>query len=53
MMRQLSSADIGSCQVRAQLRDVQKIYATGSAFAAILANGSVVAWGDPESPGQV
>ena len=30
-----------------QLRNVRQIHATKSAFAAILANGSIVAWGNP------
>ena len=40
----------GDCSaVQDQLRNVQQIQATDmGAFAAILADGSVVAWGDPE-----
>ena len=37
-----------SSAVQDQLRNVQKIQATGGAFAAILEDGSVVAWGAPE-----
>ena len=40
-----------SLGVRDQLRDVQQIQATGTAFAAILADGSVVTWGDPRYGG--
>ena len=32
-------------------KNVQQIQATGGAFAAILADGSVVAWGDPDYGG--
>lgn len=32
-------------------RNVQQIYATQFAFAAILADGRVVSWGDPASGG--
>ena len=41
----------GSSQVQEQLRNVQSIQATGSAFAAILESGSVVTWGCPDSGG--
>lgn len=40
--------------VRDQLRDVRDILGNGSAFAAILGNGSVIAyiaWGNPERSG--
>ena len=38
----------GDCSaVQDQLRNVKQIQATNWAFAAILANGSVVTWGDP------
>eukprot|EP00434_Breviolum_minutum_P016427 symbB.v1.2.014480.t1/scaffold1060.1/size140514/3 len=40
-----------SLGVRDQLRGVQQIQATGTAFAAILADGSVVTWGDPRYGG--
>ena len=40
-----------SSTVESQLRDVQQIEATQHAFAAILADGSVITWGDPESGG--
>ena len=33
-------------KVQQQLRDVTSIHATGSAFAAIKADGSLVTWGD-------
>ncbi|OLP80686.1 hypothetical protein AK812_SmicGene38864 [Symbiodinium microadriaticum] len=41
-------ADSGgdSSAIQDQLRDVQKIQASGQAFAAILGDGSVVTWGD-------
>ena len=46
-------ADCGgdSSAVRDQLKDVQHIHATAAAFAAILADGSVVTWGDAGSGG--
>ena len=34
-----------------QLNDVQQVQSSGSAFAAILADGSVVTWGDPDYGG--
>ena len=34
-----------------QLRNVQQVQAAGSAFAAILADGSAVTWGDPADGG--
>ena len=34
-----------------QLRNVQQVQATGSAFAAILADGSVVTWGSSHTGG--
>ena len=37
----------GSFDVQDQLRNVQQVHATGRAFAAILADGSVVTWGNP------
>jgi hypothetical protein len=37
--------------VEDQLRNVQQIQATDYAFAAILADGSMVAWGDPDRGG--
>jgi len=37
--------------VRDQLRDVRDILGNGGAFAAILGNGSVIAWGNPERSG--
>ena len=37
--------------VQDQLMNVQQIQATGGAFAAILADGSVVAWGHPNLGG--
>ena len=36
-----------SFQVQDQLKSVQKLQATWFAFAAILADGSVVTWGSP------
>ena len=36
---------------RTQLKDVQQIQASESAFAAILADGSVVTWGNAELGG--
>ena len=38
----------GSSGVQDQLRNVQRIYATASAFAALLADGTVVTWGAEE-----
>ena len=40
-----------SSEVQDQLKGVQQVQATGSAFAAILADGSVVTWGIPETGG--
>ena len=40
-----------SSQVQEQLRSIQHIRATSSAFAAILESGAVVTWGDPECGG--
>ena len=40
-----------STRVRDQLRNVQQIHATRFAFAAIVANGSVVTWGNPNFGG--
>ena len=40
-----------SSVVQHQLKNVQQIQATGVAFAAILADGSVVTWGDPDFGG--
>ena len=40
-----------SSGVQDQLRSVQQIQATSSAFAAILEDGSVVTWGSPDSGG--
>jgi hypothetical protein len=40
-----------SSQVQHQLRNVQQVQATNHAFAAILADGSVVTWGEPEIGG--
>ena len=37
--------------VQDQLKNAQRIQATSSAFAAILADGSVVTWGDADSGG--
>ena len=34
-----------------QLRNVQQVHGTGGAFAAILADGSVVTWGNPHDGG--
>ena len=36
-----------SSEVQDQLKDVQQVQATYGAFAAILADGSVVTWGRP------
>ena len=44
--------DGGNCSmVQAQLIDVQHIYATNYAFAAMKPGGSVVAWGNPHYGG--
>ena len=40
-----------SSQVQDQLKGVQQIQATSSAFAAILADGLVVTWADPDYGG--
>ena len=40
-----------SAKVRDQLRNVKHIYATRRAFAASLADGSFVMWGDPARGG--
>ena len=40
-----------SSAVQGQLRNVQQVQGTGSAFAAILADGSVVTWGCPLNGG--
>ena len=40
-----------SSEVQDQLKGVQQLQATGSAFAAMLADGSVVTWGSPDSGG--
>ena len=40
-----------SSRVQDQLRNVQQISSTNSAFAAILADGTVVTWGDPNEGG--
>ena len=40
-----------SSAVQGQLRNVQQIAATSDAFAAVLADGSVVTWGDPKNGG--
>lgn len=40
-----------SSSVQQQLRDVRAICATSAAFAAVLADGSVVTWGDKECGG--
>ena len=37
--------------VQHRLKEVQSIQSSAVAFAAILADGSVVAWGDPEQGG--
>ena len=43
-----------SSEVQDQLKGVQQVQATTSAFAAILADGSVVTWGDPDQrPGAI
>ena len=41
----------GGSEVQDQLKGVQQLQATDQAFAAILADGSVVTWGDPEFGG--
>ena len=41
-----------SSQVQHQLKGVQQIQATDRAFAAILSDGSVVTWGDPDYGGE-
>ena len=38
--------------VQDQLKNVQQIQASGSAFAAILRDGSVVTWGDADNGGE-
>ena len=40
-----------SSGVQDQLRNVEQIWGTDSAFAAILADGTVVTWGNPECGG--
>ena len=40
-----------SSEVQDQLKGVQQIQSTYRAFAAILADGSVVTWGDPDCGG--
>ena len=40
-----------SSAVQGQLKNVQQIQASLSAFAAILSDGSVVTWGDPDYGG--
>ena len=40
-----------SSEVQDQLKGVQQVQGTSHAFAAILADGSVVTWGDPHSGG--
>ena len=47
----LGRSDSGgdSTRVRDQLKNVQQIHATWSAFAAILADGCIVTWGSPAS----
>ena len=45
----LSGGD--SSRVQDQLRNVQQICSTDSAFAAILVNGNAVTWGDPDDGG--
>ena len=41
-----------SSKVQEKLKNVQEIYATQAAFAAILVDGSVVTWGDPGFGGE-
>jgi hypothetical protein len=40
-----------SSKVQHQLKNVQQVQATQGAFAAIVADGSVVTWGDPDAGG--
>ena len=40
-----------SSGVQDQLRNVQQIFSTAGAFAAIVADGSVVTWGSPHEGG--
>ena len=40
-----------SSEVQDRLKSVQQIQATGRAFAAVLADGSMVTWGNPASGG--
>ena len=41
-----------SGNVREQLRgEVQRVYSTGWAFAAVKSDGSVITWGDPDYGG--
>ena len=42
---------MGELQAPDDLRHVEQILATAGAFAAILADGSVVTWGDPDAGG--
>jgi len=42
-----------SSKVRDQLEDVQQFQATLSSFVAILADGSIVTWGDEDTGGDV
>ena len=49
----MNDADVGgdSSAVRDRLRNVRQIFGTRSAFAAVLADGTVVTWGDPQRGG--
>eukprot|EP00438_Fugacium_kawagutii_P009661 Skav216977 [mRNA] locus=scaffold594:89274:89471:- [translate_table: standard] len=46
-----SSKSIGLRMPAVQLEAVQQIHATANAFAAFLADGRVVTWGDPDAGG--
>lgn len=45
------ASSLGSWHIQDRLTDVTRVEATERAFAAILADGSAVAWGDPNYGG--
>ena len=47
----MCKVNVASSEVQDQLKGVQQVQATDFAFAAILAEGSVVTWGNPGSGG--
>ena len=51
LLRRAGQIRGGDSSAVQQLKSVQQLYASGGAFAAILENGSIVAWGYPESGG--